>query len=309
MREGATAQPLATLTAIDILRSGGNAVDAAVAACAVQCVVEAGSTGIGGDCFALLSLGGTDKVLAYNGSGRAPAAATVEHLRSLGVTSLSRSSPHTITVPGAVDAWTRLVADHGRMKMADILAPAIKLARDSYVLPPPTAHDLAAQAEILKDDPAASRVFLVDGKAPPAGSIQHQKQLADTLEVIGREGRTLSIAARSREEPRPMPMRLEEGRGRGRRVTTMPARWRKNSQQPDRTTMRWTFRKRGGYKAPFGTRRRIFSPVACCSRCPPWQSTHHRAMRARADLRPFVRPASGCCVLPVSGAIRSWRSR
>ena len=185
----ATSQPLATLTAIDILRSGGNAVDAAVAACAVQCVVEAGSTGIGGDCFALLSLGGTDEVLAYNGSGRAPAAATVEHLRSLGVTSLTRTSPHTITVPGAVDAWTRLVGDHGRMKMADILAPAVKLARDGYVLPPRTAHDLAAQAEILTDDPAASRVFLVDGKAPPAGSVQYQKQLADTLEAIGREGR------------------------------------------------------------------------------------------------------------------------
>ncbi|SMF19207.1 gamma-glutamyltranspeptidase / glutathione hydrolase [Xaviernesmea oryzae] len=185
----ATSQPLATLTAIDIMRNGGNAIDAAVGACAVQCVVEAGSTGIGGDCFALVSLGGTDKVLAYNGSGRAPAAATVEHLRSLGVTSLERRSPHTITVPGAVDAWTRLVADHGRMKMADILAPAIKLARDGYVLAPRTAHDLAAQADVIRPDPAASRTFLVDGKAPPAGSIQYQKELAETLEAIGQEGR------------------------------------------------------------------------------------------------------------------------
>ncbi|MCC2614048.1 gamma-glutamyltransferase [Neorhizobium petrolearium] len=185
----ATSQPLATLAAIDILRSGGNAIDAAVAACAVQCVVEAGSTGIGGDCFALLSLGGTDKIIAYNGSGRAPAAATVEHLRSLGITSLTRTSPHTITVPGAVDAWTRLVADHGRMKMADILSPAIKLARDGYALPPRSAYDLAAQEEMLKGDPTASRTFLVDGKAPPAGSIRYQRELADTLEAIGREGR------------------------------------------------------------------------------------------------------------------------
>ncbi len=185
----ATSQPLATLTAIDIMRNGGNAIDAAVAACAVQCVVEAGSTGIGGDCFALLSLGGSDKILAYNGSGRAPAAATVEHLRSLGVTSLERGSPHSITVPGAVDAWTRLVGDHGRLKMADVLAPAIKLARDGYVLPPRTAHDLAAQAEVVRRDPAANSTFLVNGKAPPAGSIQYQMRLGDTLEAIGREGR------------------------------------------------------------------------------------------------------------------------
>jgi gamma-glutamyltranspeptidase/glutathione hydrolase len=185
----ATSQPLATLTAIDILRNGGNAIDAAVAACAVQCVVEAGSTGIGGDCFALLSLGGSDKVLAYNGSGRAPAAATIEHLRSLGVSSLERTSPHSITIPGAVDAWTRLVADHGRMKMADILAPAIKLARDGYALPPRTAHDLAAEIATVSNDPTASRIFLVDGEAPAAGTVQYQRELADTLEAIGREGR------------------------------------------------------------------------------------------------------------------------
>jgi gamma-glutamyltranspeptidase/glutathione hydrolase len=185
----ATSQPLATLAAIDILRSGGNAIDAAVAACAVQCVVEAGSTGIGGDCFALLSIGGTDDILAYNGSGRAPAAATIEHLRSLGVTSLERSSPHSITVPGAVDAWTRLVADHGRMTMAQILAPAIKLARDGYVLPPRTAHDLAAQTETVLADPTCSSTFLIDGKAPASRTVHYQKALADTLEAIGREGR------------------------------------------------------------------------------------------------------------------------
>ena len=88
----ATSHPTATFAAVEALRDGGNAVDAAVAACAVQCVVEAGSTGIGGDCFALLSRGGTADVIAYNGSGRTPAAATTEWYERHGVESIERHS-------------------------------------------------------------------------------------------------------------------------------------------------------------------------------------------------------------------------
>src|SRR6516165_5040845 len=108
----ATSHSLATLAAIEALRDGGNSLDAAITACAVQCVVEAGSTGIGGDCFALLSRGGSGEVIAYNGSGRTPMAATPEWYERCGVTTIDRHSPHAVTVPGAVEAWARLIEDH-----------------------------------------------------------------------------------------------------------------------------------------------------------------------------------------------------
>ena len=87
--------------------------DAAVAACAVQCVVEPGTTSIGGDCFCLYSKGGTDDIIAFNGSGRAPAAASIDWYLNHGISEFEVNSPHAVTVPGSIDAWTQLVADHG----------------------------------------------------------------------------------------------------------------------------------------------------------------------------------------------------
>ena len=185
----ATSHPAATLTAVEVLKAGGNAVDAAVAACAVQGVVEAGSTGVGGDCFALLAPGGGDQVVAYNGSGRTPAALTPERLEELGVTAIERSSPHAVTVPGAVDAWVRLVGDHGRMSLREILAPAIRMAREGYAITPRVAHDIESQRAMLSADPAARLLFLIEGRTPPVGSLQQQPQLGDTLEAVGEGGR------------------------------------------------------------------------------------------------------------------------
>ncbi len=184
----ATSHPAATLAALDILKAGGTAIDAAVAACAVQCAVEAGSTGIGGDCFMLYSRGGSTDILAYNGSGRTPAAATLDWYAKAGITTLERHSPHAVTVPGAVEAWARLVADHGRLPLKEVLAPAIAYARDGYAITPRVAYDIAGQHELLVRDANAAATFLVDGQAPKAGSVQRQPGLAATLEAIGHEG-------------------------------------------------------------------------------------------------------------------------
>jgi gamma-glutamyltranspeptidase / glutathione hydrolase len=185
----ATSHPASTLVAVETLKAGGNAMDAAVAACAVQCVVEAASTGIGGDCFVLWSRNGTSDVVAYNGSGRTPAAASLDWYKSRGMTAIDRQTAHAVTVPGAVDAWCRLIKDHGRLPLSEVLAPAVAFARDGYPITPRVAADAIHQQELLRADPTARKTFLVDGLAPAAGTMQRQPQLAATLAMIGREGR------------------------------------------------------------------------------------------------------------------------
>ena len=185
----ATSHPSATLVAIQTLTAGGNALDAAIAACAVQCVVEPGSTGIGGDCFALLSREGAGDVIAYNGSGPTPAALTVDRLLEAGVTEIERQSPLAVTVPGAIDAWTRLHADHGRMPLLDILAPAIRFAEEGYAISPRVHRDWSLEVELLAADPAAKRIFLSDGRPPHIGEIHRQPELAATLRRVASHGR------------------------------------------------------------------------------------------------------------------------
>lgn len=186
----ATSHALATETAIAILREGGNAMDAAIAACAVQCVVEPGSTGIGGDNFCLYAPGGkAADLVAYNGSGRAPAAASVSKLNSMGVTELTRTSPHSVTIPGAVDAWCQLHADHGSMPLSAILQPAIDYARNGYPVSPRVHFDWASGEAHLRSDPTLEAVYLPNGKVPQVGDLHRQPQLADALEMIGKEGR------------------------------------------------------------------------------------------------------------------------
>jgi gamma-glutamyltranspeptidase/glutathione hydrolase len=185
----ATSHPLASLTAIDVLQGGGNAMDAAIAACAVQCVVEPGSTGIGGDCFALYSRGGSDDIIAFNGSGRSPAAANVDYFAAQGITEIARHSPHAVNVPGSVDAWATLARDHGTRDLGDLLQPAIRLAREGYAVAPRVSLDWNEQAGLLARDENARRVFLPDGRAPQPGERHHQPQLADTLNLIAHGGR------------------------------------------------------------------------------------------------------------------------
>ncbi len=185
----ATSHPLSTLTALDVLRTGGNAMDAAVAACAVQCVVEPQSTGVGGDCFVLYSRGGTDEVIAFNGSGRAPAGATVEAYEKAGIKVIEPYMAHAVTVPGAVDAWDRLIADHGSRELGELLRPAIALAREGYPISSRTAFDWKSARETMLNDPNTAALFMPDGEVPAVGALHRQPLLAETLEHIGREGR------------------------------------------------------------------------------------------------------------------------
>ncbi|MSP66906.1 MAG: gamma-glutamyltransferase [Alphaproteobacteria bacterium] len=185
----ATSHPQATLAAIDILRAGGNAVDAAIAAHAVLCVVEPFSTGIGGDCFALLVKGGQGEVIGINGSGRAPAAARYEWYAERGISQLAPDSVHTVTVPGAVDAWAKLLADHGTMGFDRVLRPAIRLAAKGYVLAPIVADRWTAATERLSHDRSARRIFLPGGAAPGEGAIHRQQALARTFRAVAKQGR------------------------------------------------------------------------------------------------------------------------
>ena len=106
----ATSHPLSTATAVNILNDGGNAIDAAIAAVAVQCVVEPHSTGIGGDCFCLLSKS-SGEVIGYNGSGTTPSSAHPEWYNENNISFIEQNSPHSVTIPGAVDAWHTLLQD------------------------------------------------------------------------------------------------------------------------------------------------------------------------------------------------------
>ncbi len=185
----ATSHPSATLTALQIMEAGGNAMDAAIAACAVQCVVEPGSTGIGGDCFALYAPGGSDRVVAFNGSGRTPAALTADWFTDRGLAEVPRRSPAAVTIPGAIDAWTRLHADHGHLPFAEVLAPAIRFAEDGYAITPRVHRDWFLEQDLLAGDANAALIFLPGGRAPRIGEVHRQRELAETLKRIAAEGR------------------------------------------------------------------------------------------------------------------------
>ncbi len=184
----ATSQPLATMVALDILKQGGNALDAAIAACAVQCVIEPQSTGIGGDCFCLYAPHNSADVIAYNGSGRAPAALSVEYLHSKNQ-ELTRTSPHAVIVPGAVDAWATLNQDHGSLPLATLLQPAIDFARNGFPIAPRVARDMFLQTEVFENNDNWMKIFRPQGRIPVAGEVLQQPQLARSLELIAEQGR------------------------------------------------------------------------------------------------------------------------
>ena len=182
----ATSMPAATLTALDVLRAGGNALDAAVAAVAVLGVIEPQSTGIGGDCFCLYAPAGTGKVIAINGSGKAPAAANIDWFESQGISALENTSAHSVTVPGAVNAWETLLAAHGTKGLDELLQPAIRFASEGWPVHPKVAWDWKALEGKLRK--TGAHAFLPNGKAPEAGDRFVQENLANTLRAIAKNG-------------------------------------------------------------------------------------------------------------------------
>jgi gamma-glutamyltranspeptidase/glutathione hydrolase len=177
--------PQATLAAIEAMRAGGNALDAAVTAAAVLAVVEPQSTGVGGDCFCLYQPAGGD-VVALNGSGRTAAAAGFDALRAAGVTGLAPTSPHVVTIPGAVSAWATLLAAHGRRGLDAALAPAIRFAEEGYVVAPRVAFDWAHTVDKLRE--TGADLLLHHGAAPVAGTVMRNPGLARTLRAIAAGG-------------------------------------------------------------------------------------------------------------------------
>lgn len=183
----ATEHPLASLTAIDMLRRGGSAADAAVAAAAVLAVVEPMATGIGGDAFCLVA--GAGGVEGYNGSGRAPAGLSLKLFEGSGLRRIPVESPHVVTVPGAVDCWLSLLERHGKLDRAAVLAPAIAYAMEGFAVTQRVAHEWTLGRAKLAKNANAAALFLPDDRLPVAGELFRNPGLGRALQDVARHGR------------------------------------------------------------------------------------------------------------------------
>jgi gamma-glutamyltranspeptidase/glutathione hydrolase len=186
----ATSQPLAVAAGLEILALGGSAADAAVASAAALNVTEPTSTGIGGDCFALYFNAADRQVSALNGSGRAPAALSLERLQKEGFDQeLPPFHPYTVTVPGACAGWCDLVSKFGRLEMPQVLAPAIRLAEAGFPVAPLTAYFWSRGAERqLKTAPGGAELT-INGRAPQPGEVFRNPGLGRTLRAVADGGK------------------------------------------------------------------------------------------------------------------------
>jgi len=184
----ATSQPLASEAGLEVLRQGGNAIDAAVTAAAVLSVTEPQMTGIGGDLFAIVWLAREQKLVALNASGRAGSLMTREALLARGFHSGSQQGVMSVTVPGALAGWDMLVRTHGRRTLAQALEPAIGYARDGFPVSPIIAGQWAGETDFLRRDSAAAATFLPGGHAPKPGEWFRNPDYARTLEEIADSG-------------------------------------------------------------------------------------------------------------------------
>ncbi|MEE8528848.1 MAG: gamma-glutamyltransferase [Gammaproteobacteria bacterium] len=185
----ATSQPLATQIALDILKQGGSAVDAAIAANAALGLMEPTGCGIGGDLFAIVWDAGTKRLHGLNASGRSPRSLTREYFVENGYEKIPAYGPLPVSVPGAVDGWFELHAKFGRLDMAEVLAPAIRYAREGFPVTEVIAHYWKLNTPARSEWPGFAEVFLPDGHPPEKGEIFKNPALANTYEKLATGGR------------------------------------------------------------------------------------------------------------------------
>jgi gamma-glutamyltranspeptidase/glutathione hydrolase len=185
----ATSQPLATQVALDILKAGGTAVDAAIAANAALGLMEPTGCGIGGDLFAIVWDAENRELTGLNASGRAPAAMTIEYFRENGIESIPPLGPLPVSVPGAVDGWYELHERYGRLSMSEILAPAIEYAREGFPLSEVIAYYMSRGEPYYAEYPNFAETYMPEGRVPRKGELFSNPRLADTYEAIAAGGR------------------------------------------------------------------------------------------------------------------------
>jgi len=185
----ATSQPLATQVALDILKQGGNAIDAAIAANAMLGLVEPTGNGIGGDLFAIVWDAKTEKLYGLNASGRSPKSLTLDYFKKQGLAKIPSHGPLPVTVPGCVDGWFELHKKFGKLSMKENLAPAIKYAREGFPLSELIAYYWNLSAPFLQKYEGFKETFMPNGRAPKKGEVFKNPNLANTLEKIAKGGR------------------------------------------------------------------------------------------------------------------------
>ena len=183
----ATSHPLATMEAISILKNGGNAIDAAIAASIVLSVVEPNASGIGGDCFAIVAPKGKNPV-SYNGSGIAPKYCSFEYFQNNNIKSIDLESPHSVTIPGAIDAWSTIHSNHGKLEFRQLFLKAIEYAYSGFNVTEKVANSWKKEEKKLSRNYNSKKIFLNDGSSYNFTSQYRNELLAKTLEIISNKG-------------------------------------------------------------------------------------------------------------------------
>lgn len=185
----ATSQPLATEAGVSMLKRGGNAFDAAIATALTLSVVEPMSTGIGGDAFLLYYAAADNRLYGVNGSGRCPQRLTLDVMRQQGIADIADRGWTSVTVPGAIDAFFEVHQRHGALPFAELFEPAMHYASEGFPVSEIIATQWQAAAPLLSQYPSSARTYLIDGKAPGAGEVHRQPDLARSLHLLATEGR------------------------------------------------------------------------------------------------------------------------